>query len=89
MRKILTIATSILTLPALASCGGSDKPCLTKAQLENQISKIDNYSWYDPTQLSTIERLSPEKVGQVFDIEKRACGGEEAHALNHMNGGQH
>jgi hypothetical protein len=76
MKTILSIlvAGGIAVMAFSSAGGGSDDPCLTRAQAQAKIDQIDTYSWYDRTDPKTIERLSPEKVSAIFKVEGRECG---------------
>jgi len=78
VRKWITAAAALLVL-VLSGCGAAEKPCLSMEQMEQRISKIDTYSWYDPRDPDSIMRLSPEKFDAVEDIEDRACEIGRAH----------
>jgi len=75
MKRIITVVALAVVAAFVAGCGGAanDERCLTPAQVDVAIAKIDTYSWYDPSHPKTLERLSPENARAVLDVEGRAC----------------
>jgi hypothetical protein len=62
-------------MAAAAGCGSTEvaQACLDADQVAAKIAQIDTYSWYDPARPQTLERLSPEKMTAVLDVERHAC----------------
>jgi nitrous oxide reductase accessory protein NosL len=67
---VLVVAASVL----VGACrSGASEACLTPARVSAEVAKIDTYSLYDPQRPQTLERLTPDQVTAVTDVERKAC----------------
>jgi nitrous oxide reductase accessory protein NosL len=72
MKRLIVVLVGAAVLVGACRSSASEA-CLTPAQVSAEVARIDTYSLYDPQSPQTLERLTPDQVTAVTDVERKAC----------------